>query len=46
LAQRKYRPQGVNGFFYQVDFVRDGNKFVRPKWNQLDKSTVDNLIKI
>jgi hypothetical protein len=36
----------MNGFFYHVDFTWDGNKFIQPKWNQLEKSIVDNLIKI
>jgi len=35
----------MNGFFYKVDFTWDGSKFVQPKWNQIDKSEVDILIK-
>jgi hypothetical protein len=34
----------MNGFFYRVDFIWDGSKFTQPKWNQVEKSLVDNLI--
>jgi hypothetical protein len=36
----------MNGFFYKVDLIWDGTKFVQPKWNQIDKSEVDNMIKV
>jgi hypothetical protein len=35
----------MNGFFYKVDFIWDGTKFTQPKWNQIDKVVVDNIIK-
>ena len=35
----------MNEYFYRVDLTWDGTKFTHPKWNQIDKSIVDNLIK-
>jgi hypothetical protein len=35
----------MNGFFYKVDLFWDGNKFTQPKWNQIDKTEVDNMMK-
>jgi hypothetical protein len=34
----------MNGFFYRVDFSWDGAKFTQPRWNQIDKSEVDNMM--
>jgi hypothetical protein len=35
----------MNEYFYRVDLSWDGTKFTQPKWNQIDKSIVDNMIK-
>lgn len=35
----------MNEYFYRVDLTWDGTKFIQPKWNQIDKSIVDNMMK-
>ena len=35
----------MNEHFYRVDFDWDGTKFMSPKWSQIEKNTVDDLIK-
>ena len=35
----------MNEYFYRVDLTWDGTKFTQPKWNQIDKSIVDNMMK-
>lgn len=35
----------MNEYFYRVDLSWDGTKFNHPKWNQIDKSIVDNMMK-
>ncbi|HOY30248.1 MAG TPA: hypothetical protein PKW80_00060 [Bacteroidales bacterium] len=34
----------MNENFYRVDFSWDGNRFIDPKWSQIAKSRVDELI--
>jgi len=36
----------MNENFFHVDFTRNENKFVDPKWAQIEKSKVDELIGI
>ncbi|MEI6124615.1 MAG: hypothetical protein WCQ95_13440 [Bacteroidota bacterium] len=34
----------MNEHFYRVDFEWDGTKFMYPKWSQIEKKIVDDLI--
>lgn len=34
----------LNEFFYRVDFDRDGERFVNPRWTQLGREEVNRLI--
>ncbi|HQI70476.1 MAG TPA: hypothetical protein PLT47_06970 [Bacteroidales bacterium] len=35
----------LNESFFQVDFSWNGSKFIDPKWNQIEKVKVDDLIR-